>query len=295
MNKDEIRTLVTQMLRDLSQEPPVKAGDYRPTDPKRGAQPPEPEETEALERSYKVENPQNAHGFLALREKTPARLGVGRAGPRYPTSSMLRFRADHAAARDSVFKLIGEDFAKAHGLIHLKTQCKDKDQYLTRPDLGRAFDDSTQKVISETWQKPKVMIVIGDGLSSGAMEANAMECTAAIRQGLQTAGITVEKIPFIQYCRVGASDHIGDLTGCELLCMLIGERPGLMTAESMSAYITYRPYRGIPEAKRTVISNIHKGGIPAVEAGAHIASLLLTMLKQKASGLDLNQEGAYEG
>lgn len=295
MNKEEIRALVTQMLGELSKEPPVKAGDYRPTDPKRGEELLEDRSQWDLRKVYNVEHPQNPKAFLPLREKTPARLGVGRAGPRYPTESMLRFRADHAAARDSVFKVIGEDFAKSHGLIPLKTRCKDKDQYLTRPDLGRTFDESTQKVLSETWQKPKVMIVIGDGLSSVAIETNAMDCTAAIRQGLQTAGITVDKIPFIQYCRVGASDHIGDLTGCELLCMLIGERPGLITAESMSAYITYRPYRGIPEAKRTVISNIHKGGIPAVEAGAHIAELLLTMLKQKASGLDLKSEGHYEG
>ena len=294
MNKEEIRALVAQMLGDLSQEPPVKAGDYRPTDPKRGEETLEDLSKTDLRKVYNVEHPQNPKAFLALREKTPARLGVGRAGPRYPTKSMLRFRADHAAARDSVFTVIGDDFAKAHGLIPLKTRCVDKDQYLTRPDLGRTFDDSTQKVLAETWHKPKVMIVIGDGLSSAAIEANAMDCTAAIRQGLQTAGITIEKIPFVQYCRVGASDHIGDLTGCELLCMLVGERPGLMTAESMSAYITYRPYRGIPEAKRTVISNIHKGGIPAVEAGAHIAELLLTMLKQKASGLDLKPEGSHE-
>ncbi len=295
MNKEEIRALVAQMLGDLTKEPPVKAGDYRPTDPKRGGEDLEDLSQTDLRKVYNVENPKNPKAFLALREKTPARLGVGRAGSRYPTKSMLRFRADHAAARDSVFKVIGEEFAKAHGLIPLKTQCKDKDQYLTRPDLGRTFDESTQRVLSSTWDKPKVMIVIGDGLSSAAIETNAMDCTAAIRQGLQNAGITIDKIPFIQYCRVGASDHIGDLTGCELLCLLIGERPGLITAESMSAYITYRPYRGIPEAKRTVISNIHKGGITAVEAGAHIASLLLTMLKQKASGLDLKPEGHYEG
>lgn len=295
MNKEEIRALVAQMLGDLTKEPPVKAGDYRPTDPKRGEEDLEDLSQTDLRKVYNVENPKNSKAFLALREKTPARLGVGRAGSRYPTKSMLRFRADHAAARDSVFKVIGEEFAKAHGLIPLKTQCKDKDQYLTRPDLGRTFDESTQRVLSSTWDKPKVMIVIGDGLSSAAIETNAMDCTAAIRQGLQNAGITIDKIPFIQYCRVGASDHIGDLTGCELLCLLIGERPGLITAESMSAYITYRPYRGIPEAKRTVISNIHKGGITAVEAGAHIASLLLTMLKQKASGLDLKPEGHYEG
>ena len=294
MNKEEIKALVAQMLGELSKEPPVKSSDYKPTDPKRGDLHPVQEDlrdlsTLDLRKEYQVKDPQKPGEFLELKSKTPARLGVGRAGPRYPTKSMLRFRADHAAARDSVFKIIGEDFAKAHGLIPLKTCCKDKDQYLPRPDLGRIFDENTQRLLSETWKKPKVMIVIGDGLSSTAIETNALDCTAAIRQGLQNAGITVEKIPYIQYCRVGASDHIGDLTGCELLCMLVGERPGLVTAESMSAYITYRPYRGIPEAKRTVISNIHGQGISAVEAGAHIASLLLKMLEQKASGLDLRQ------
>ena len=150
MNKEEIRALVAQMLGDLSQEPPVKAGDYRPTDPKRGEETLEDLSKTDLRKVYNVEHPQNPKGFLALREKTPARLGVGRAGPRYPTKSMLRFRADHAAARDSVFTVIGDDFAKAHGLIPLKTRCVDKDQYLTRPDLGRTFDDSTQKVLAET-------------------------------------------------------------------------------------------------------------------------------------------------
>ena len=92
---------------------------------------------------------------------------------------------------------------------------------------------------------------------------------------------------YVKYCRVGASDHIGDLTGAEVVCMLVGERPGLVTAESMSAYLTYKPHIGIPESKRTVISNIHKGGTTAVEAGAHIAELIKTMLDKKASGIDL--------
>lgn len=113
------------------------------------------------------------------------------------------------------------------------------------------------------------------------------DCAAAIRQGLSTYGIEVGESLFIKYCRVGASDAIGQITGAELVCMLVGERPGLTTAESMSAYITYKPYPGIPEAKRTVVSNIHRQGTPAVEAGAHIAELLKTMLEKKASGIDL--------
>ena len=100
-------------------------------------------------------------------------------------------------------------------------------------------------------------------------------------------GLEGGPVLYVKYCRVGASDHIGDLTGAEVVCMLVGERPGLVTAESMSAYLTYKPHIGIPESKRTVISNIHKGGTTAVEAGAHIAELIKTMLERKASGIDL--------
>ncbi len=286
MNKEELKALVAQMLGELHAEPPVKAGDYKPT--QNIAQELLSDVTTVnLREQYLVENPKNAKAFLDLKAKTPARLGLGRAGARYKTASVLRFRADHAAAQDSVFRVIGDEFAKEHGLVPLKTMCKDKDEYLTRPDLGRRFDEINQKVIEGTWKNARVMLVIGDGLSSAAIEANALDCAAAIRQGLQTAGISIDKIPFVQFCRVGASDHIGDLTGCELLCLLVGERPGLVSSESMSAYITYRPHSGILEAKRTVVSNIHRQGIAAVEAGAHIASLLLKMLEQKASGIDL--------
>ena len=132
------------------------------------------------------------------------------------------------------------------------------------------------------------MLVIGDGLSSAAILANALDCAAAIRQGLRSYGIeTAEKGLFVQFCRVGAGDQIGDLTGCELVCMLVGERPGLVTNESMSAYLTYRPHRGVSESKRTVVSNIHRQGVSAVEAGAHIASLIDRCLKQKTSGIEL--------
>lgn len=161
---------------------------------------------------------------------------------------------------------------------------------MTRPDLGRRFDEKNQAIIKETCgHHPKVLLVIGDGLSSAAIEANAMDCARAIRQGLSAYGIELGKTLFIQYCRVGASDHIGSLTDAELVCMLVGERPGLVTAESMSAYLTYNPRIGVPESARTVVSNIHRQGTPAVEAGAHIASLIRQMLEKKCSGVAFRQ------
>lgn len=279
MDKQELKTLVAQLLKEMDSSdtrPHVQVGEL-------------PDLTKVdIRQEYHVLQPENKDAFLRLKKKTPARLGLGRCGARYLTSSMLRFRADHAAAQDSVFSLVPKEFYETHDLPFVQTMCKDKDQYLTRPDLGRKFDEKNQAIIRQVCgQNPRVLLIIGDGLSSNAITANAIDCAAAIRQGLKSFGIELGKSLFIQYARVGASDHIGQITGAELVCMLVGERPGLVTSESMSAYITYKPYPGIAESKRTVVSNIHRQGTPAVEAGAHIAELLHTMLEKKASGIDL--------
>lgn len=289
MNKEELKAMVAQMLRDMGQN----SGSTAP------APSAAPSHSDGavddlskidLRKQYLVENPANGPAFLALKAKTPARIGVGRAGARYKTVTLLRFRADHAAAQDSVFSQVPESFYKSNDLVYVKTKCEDKDEYLTRPDLGRRFDEKNQAIIKETCgHHPKVLLVIGDGLSSAAIEANAMDCAHAIRQGLSAYGIELGKTLFIQYCRVGASDHIGSLTDAELVCMLVGERPGLVTAESMSAYLTYNPRIGVPESARTVVSNIHRQGTPAVEAGAHIASLIRQMLEKKCSGVAFRQ------
>ncbi len=217
-----------------------------------------------------------------MKAKTPARLGIGRAGTRYKTETVLRFRADHAAAQDAVFSYVDEEFIKENNMFAVETLCKDKDEYLTRPDLGRKFSPETiNSIKSKFGTNQKVLILVGDGLSSAAIEANLKDCVPAIKQGLKMYGIDSSEILFVKHCRVGAMDHLGEELGCEVICMLVGERPGLVTAESMSAYIAYKPYIGMAEAKRTVISNIHKGGTTAVEAGAHIAELIKTMLDKK--------------
>ena len=235
-----------------------------------------------------VKNPKDAEAYLDMKAKTPARLGIGRAGTRYKTETVLRFRADHAAAQDAVFSYVDEEFIKENNMFAVETLCKDKDEYLTRPDLGRKFSPETiNNIKSKFGTNQKVLILVGDGLSSAAIEANLKDCVPAIKQGLKMYGIDSSEILFVKHCRVGAMDHLGEELGCEVICMLVGERPGSVTAESMSAYIAYKPYIGMAEAKRTVISNIHKGGTTAVEAGAHIAELIKTMLDKKASGIDL--------
>ena len=297
MNKQELTALVAEILGTM--EPQVKGSDYKATNP--GPQPADTHYHDGdfvedvtkldLRKLYLVEDPQQEQPYRRLKERTPARLGSGKAGPRYKTLTMLRFRADHAAAQDAVFSQVAETYAQENGLLPLQTRCKDKDEYLTRPDLGRIFDqENADKLKAAIPNAPRVLIVVGDGLSSAAIQANAMDCMAAIRDGLKTKGIETGQAVFVRYCRVGAGDAIGSITGCELVCMLVGERPGLVTDKSMSAYITYQPRTGVSESSRTVVSNIHAQGTPPVEAGAHIAQLIDTILKKKVSGVGLHLE-----
>ncbi len=299
MNKEELMAMVADILNSMGKEPAVKGADYHNLAPQ-----PEKQQTEYhdgdfvpdvtaldLRKLYLTEQGADPEKFKKMKLKTPARLGCGKAGARYKTLTMLRFRADHAAAQDAVFSEIGDEFAKENDLLPTKTRCDSKDEYLTRPDLGRCFDEHNAKAIAGVIDEPpKVQLVVGDGLSSAAITANGMDCLQAIRDGLKLRGIETGKAIFVKYCRVGAGDAIGDITGCELVCVLVGERPGLVTDKSMSAYITYRPHTGVSESSRTVVSNIHAQGTPAVEAGAHVAELIGKILEKKVSGVGLHLE-----
>ena len=236
-----------------------------------------------------VPYPSNSGVLAEMRKATPARIGVWRAGPRYRTKTLLRFRADHAAAMDAVFSEMSEDgLIKRMNLRVIQTLCADKDSFLTRPDLGRQFSDEAKAEIREiTGANPGVLIYVTDGLSTTAVETCAEDAFKAIAQGLDHRGIKFAPPFFVKYGRVPSQDAVGEATGAEIVATLIGERPGLVTAESMSAYISYKPAVGMPEARRTVVSNIHRGGTPPVEAGAYIAEIIGLMLEKRASGLDL--------
>ena len=295
-NQEELAKLVEEILASMGQEPQVKGSDYKPTHP-------QPEQKRSdfqdgdfvedvsaldLRKLYLTDDPAQPEKFRRLKENTPARLGSGRAGTRYKTLTMLRFRADHAAAQDAVFSQVPESYPQEQDLLPLQTCCRDKEEYLKRPDLGRRFDEENQKKLKAAIPTaPQVQLVVGDGLSSAAIVANAADCLAAIRDGLKLQGIDTGKAVFVRYCRVGAGDAIGDVTGCKLVCVLVGERPGLVTDKSMSAYITYQPHTGVSESARTVVSNIHAQGTPAVEAGAFIAELIGKILEKKVSGVGL--------
>lgn len=242
-----------------------------------------------IQEVFYVPNPHNRDQYMKLKKKTPARVGIWRTGPRNTTETLLRFRADHAVAQDAVWSHVDEDFLKELNLPMVQTKIHDKEEYITRPDLGRQFDEENTKKIKEIAKaKPRVQIIVADGLSSTAIEANLKDILPAIMSGLKGYGIECGTPFFIKYGRVGSMDEVSQALDAELTILLIGERPGLATGESMSCYMTYRAYPGIPEAKRTVVSNIHKEGTPATEAGAHIASLIKIMLEKKMTGVGLN-------
>ena len=242
----------------------------------------------SLREEFNIPNPYNKEEYMRIKAKTDARLGVWRAGPRPLTRTTLRVRADNAAAMDAVFNDVHEEYLERNNLKTYQTKCDSKETYLTRPDLGRVFDDETAaKIKAECINDPDVQIVVSDGLSSSAVEANIDAVLPAIYNGLKATNLKVGTPFFVKYGRVGAEDSVAKILNAKVTVILLGERPGLATSSSLSAYCVYGGYPGIPEANRTVVSNIHKAGTPPVEAGAYIAELCKQIYDKKASGLDL--------
>ncbi|MEG1942168.1 MAG: ethanolamine ammonia-lyase subunit EutC, partial [Angelakisella sp.] len=247
--------------------------------------------TEAAEKKTTlIAEPEDRDELQRMINRTSARIGIGHAGLRLKTKTLLAFRADHASARDSVFLDVDGELLKRLGLFTVQTKCADKNQYLTRPDLGREFSEETLATLRERCVKsPQVQIYVADGLSSKAVDANIENLLPLLTDGLSAKGISLGTPFFVKYGRVGTMEHIAEALGSEVTCVLLGERPGLGSAESMSAYIAYGAHLGMAEAERTVVSNIYSGGISAVEAGAYLAELIATILQQKTSGVKLKK------
>ncbi len=237
-----------------------------------------------------LETAHNMEAIKIMRKSTPARILLGRSGTRPKTAAYLNFLADHASAMDAVFKDVSDEFLEENNLFKVQTVVQDRDEYLMKPALGKQFSEEAKKTIIEKCVKGKqIQIIICDGLSSTAIEANVADALPALIQGLKAEGLTVGTPFFIQYGRVGIQDDLLSILDFDVVVEFVGERPGLITADSMSAYIAYRPDQNTVEAERTVISNIHKGGTPPAEAGAHMATVVKNIFKHKVSGVKLSE------
>jgi len=238
----------------------------------------------------RVKNPKDPNGVKALVESTTARIGVGRAGPRYRTSSLLLFQGDHAVTQDALYRDVDQKLLDQFNLFTVQTKITGgKQEYLLRPDLGRLLNDEAKRIINEKCQKNvNIQLCVGDGLSAAAIEANLRQIFPVIKQGVQTAGLTFGTPFFIKYARVGVLNDIGELIKPDVVILLIGERPGLGRAESMSAYMGYKPKYGDTDADRDVVCNIFEGGgTNPLEAGAFVVQLAQNMRKSQASGVKL--------
>lgn len=223
-----------------------------------------------------------------MKTKTPARIGVGKAGPRLRTETMIKLRADHACAKDAVLRSVDDNFLDKTGLFKVQSKCKSIQEHLTRPDLGRQLSEDAIITLKEKCvRNPQVQIYVSDGLSNMAVENNVADLLPVMTEGLKDRGVKIGIPFFLKYGRVPTMDQVSEVVGAELICVLIGERPGLAAADSLSAYITYKARVGIPESKRTVISNIHEKGIQPVEAGAYAVDVICEALKRQATGVDL--------
>jgi ethanolamine ammonia-lyase small subunit len=234
-----------------------------------------------------------------IRARTPARILVGRTGAAYRTNTQLELREAHAAARDAVraeldlATTFGADFIKQWGLFEVCTRADLKDAFLLQPDLGRRFNDASRTELQRRCSSGNdVQIAIGDGLSVPAVAAQVPPLLPLLTAGAQARGWTVGQTFVIRHCRVGILNEIGELLTPKAAVLLIGERPGLATAESLSAYMAYRPRHTHSDAERNLISNIHARGTNPQDAAVRTLNLVARMMQVSASGYILRESPA---
>jgi ethanolamine ammonia-lyase small subunit len=237
-----------------------------------------------------------------IRARTPARILAGRAGAAYRTATQLELREAHAAARDAVGAeleleaALGAEFAAQWRLFEVATEARSKVEFLLEPERGRRFSDAARREISERCSRgADLQIVIGDGLSVTAVAAQVPALLPLLAAGARERGRTLGQPFVIRHCRVGVLNEIGELLAPIVAVLLIGERPGLATAESLSAYMAYRPRTGHTDANRNLVSNIHARGLASPAAAARILNLAAQMMKLGTSGLAVREEPASGG
>ncbi len=246
-------------------------------------------------------SPVTPNPWQEWRARTPARLALGRAGAGMPTDETLRFGWAHAMARDAIHaaldldKLDSELQADGWTVERVRSRATDRTEYLRRPDLGRQLDaedaarlraDAAQ--ITEA-QRAEVCIVIGDGLSSLAIERHAVPLLAALRKHLPP-DMRFAPVVIASQARVALADEAGEVFGAALSVMLIGERPGLSSPDSLGIYLTHSPKRGRHDAERNCISNVRPEGLASGVAAFKLAWLMRESLRRGLTGVGLKDE-----
>lgn len=253
----------------------------------------------------------NSHGEVAanlpalwsevverMQSRTPARILKGRVGSGYRTQTHLELRRDHAAAQDAVRaecsmeKDLPSDLVRECGLFEVQTQASTKAEYLLRPDLGRRLSLVAERDISARCDfQPELQIFIGDGLSAAAIRVQIPQLLPGLIRQAKAGVWRVGRPFFVRYCRVGVLNDVGRVLAPDVAILLIGERPGLATAESLSAYLAWRPVEGHTDANRNLISNIHARGLSPTDAVGRILALAESLRAGRQSGTPISGEG----
>jgi ethanolamine ammonia-lyase small subunit len=236
--------------------------------------------------------------WLTLRRFTPARVALGRAGGSLPTAALLDFRLAHARARDALLHPLDEEklvvaleIATGSPVLRLESAARNFEEYLLRPDSGRVLaPESAQRIQGLAGQKPELVLLVSEGLSALAVETHAANVLNELLPLLRTDSWPLAPLCLVRRARVALQDHLGELLGARLALILLGERPGLSSPDSLSAYLVYAPRRGNTDAQRNCVSNISAHGLTAKMAAAKLHWLLTEARRRGVSGVELKDE-----
>lgn len=247
------------------------------------------------EKSPATENP-----WRQLRQLTPARIALGRAGTSLPTGAQLDFQFAHAQARDAVH--LPFDHAGLREQLHersldtllLQSAAADRHIYLQRPDLGRRLNEASASALdeyaAENGRGYDLAIVIADGLSSLAVQRHSLPFLERLLEQVREEGWSLAPITLVEQGRVAVADEVGEKLGAKMSVILIGERPGLSSPDSLGLYFTYGPKVGLNDAYRNCISNVRLEGLSYGMATFRLMYLMREACRRQLSGVDLKDE-----
>lgn len=239
--------------------------------------------------------------LISLKEFTAARIAIGRVGNSIPLKQSMEFKLAHAHARDAVYSTLDVDGLISKfkvfdlSVFHLHSQAANRQKYLKRPDLGRLLSDESKELLTGFTTNPDVAIIIVDGLSATAVNENTPGLLKMLIPLLTAAKISIAPLCLVEQGRVAIGDDIASGLSAKLSVVLIGERPGLSSADSMGAYLTYNPQPGLTDESRNCISNIRKEGLKYKQAAEKIFYLINESFKRKLSGVALKDNAGLLG
>lgn len=241
-----------------------------------------------------------ANPWSHLRQLTPARIALGRAGASLPTEAQLDFQFAHAQARDAVHltldtgELAAQLQERGFNTLQLHSAATDRYIYLQRPDLGRRLDDASAERLGDHAQQHTagydLAIVIADGLSALAVQRHALPLLQRIEEQIEKDGWSLAPISLVQQGRVALGDEVGARLKAKMVVMLLGERPGLSSPDSLGLYFTYAPKVGRTDADRNCISNIRLEGLSYNLAAHRLSHLMREACRRQLSGVSLKDE-----